>query len=106
MTFKPTLWRPIAAVLSGINLIAVGAAANAAEPWHAGIHALLAVAFGLWAQRLHGGAVAGDLPARLEVLELDVNGLRRELNETQERLDFAERILAQAQESRRLDLER
>lgn len=106
MTFKPTLWRPIAAVLSGINLIAVGAAANAAEPWHAGVHALLAVAFGLWAQRLHGGTVAGDLPARLEVLEIDVNGLRRELNETQERLDFAERILAQAQESRRLDLER
>ncbi len=105
MTFKPTLWRPIAAVLSGINLIAVGAAANAAEPWHAGVHALLAVAFGLWAQRLHG-AVAGDLPARLEVLEIDVNGLRRELSETQERLDFAERILAQAQESRRLDLER
>lgn len=106
MTFKPTLWRPIAAVLSGINLIAVGAAANAAEPWHAGVHALLAVAFGLWAQRLHGGTVTGDLPARLEAVELDVNGLRRELNETQERLDFAERILAQAQESRRLDLER
>ena len=52
MTFKPALWRPIAAVLSVVNLGAVGFAAGAAEPWHATIHAGLALAFAAWAQRL------------------------------------------------------
>src|SRR2546422_11197176 len=35
-----------------------------------------------------------ELPARLEALEAELNTLRQELSETQERLDFAERLLA------------
>ena len=43
-----------------------------------------------------------DVAARLEALEHDVEGLHQELAETQERLDFAERILSKAKEERRI----
>lgn len=38
----------------------------------------------------------------LEALEGEVGRLRQELSETQERLDFAERVLAQGREAGRL----
>lgn len=41
-----------------------------------------------------------DVTARLEALEHGVEGLQQELAETQERLDFAERILSKAREER------
>ncbi len=41
------------------------------------------------------GALSPDADLRLAALEDDVHGLRRELAETQERLDFTERLLAQ-----------
>jgi hypothetical protein len=112
MTFKSAIWQPIAVVLSAINLVAVGFAAGEAQPWHAGVHAALALAFGLWAQRLRqrrGGSelLAGsELPARLEAIEAEVSKLGQELSETQERLDFAERVMAQAAEAGRLGPER
>jgi hypothetical protein len=107
MTFKPALWRPIAFVLSVVNLVAVGFAAGAAEPYHAAGHAGLALAFGLWAQRLRQGpGRREELPQdRLEALEVEVSNLGRELSETQERLDFAERVLANP-EARRVGPER
>ena len=40
--------------------------------------------------------------ARLEALERDVQGLQQELAETQERVDFAERLLSKAREERRI----
>jgi hypothetical protein len=106
MTFKPALWQPIAVVLSVANLVAAGFAMGSAEPWHAGVHVALGLAFGLWAQRLRQGPGGGELQPRLEALEFEVGNLRRELSETQERLDFAERVLAQGEESRRLGPER
>ena len=102
MTFKPAIWVPIAAGLSAINLVAVGFAAAAAESWHAGIHAALGLAFGLWAQRLRQGPGGGDVQTRLEGIEVEMGSLRRELTEAQERLDFTERVLAQAAEARRV----
>jgi hypothetical protein len=104
MTFKPAVWKPIAIVVSAANLVAVGFAAGAAEPWHAGVHAALALGFGLWAQRLRGGPApdAAEDRERLDALEGEVGSLRRELTETQERLDFAERVLAQGREPRRV----
>jgi hypothetical protein len=102
MTFKPAIWFPIAALLSAANLAAVGFAATAAEPWHATTHAALALAFGLWAHRLRQRPSASDLPARLEALEVEMSKVRQELSETQERVDFTERLLAQA-ETRRVD---
>ena len=52
MWFKHRAWIPVAWLLSLANLIAVWFAAQPAEPWHASAHALLAVLFGLGAQRL------------------------------------------------------
>jgi hypothetical protein len=106
MNFKPAIWRPIAIVLSVANVIAAGFAARSAEPWHAATHAALALAFGLWAQRLRERPVESEVEARLEALEGEVSNLRQELSETQERLDFAERLLAQRPESRRVGPER
>jgi len=106
MTFKPALWQPIAVVLSVANLVAAGFAMGSAEPWHAGVHAALALTFGLWAQRLRQGPGGGELQPRLEALEFEVGNLRRELSEAQERLDFAERVLAQRPEPPRVGPER
>lgn len=106
MTFNPKVWYPIAVVLSGVNLIFVGV--YAAEPGHAAAHGVVALAFGWWAQRLRrvsgtlrDGSV-GELQAGFEALDAEVTKLRQELNETQERLDFAERMLAQGREGRRV----
>lgn len=59
MTSKTRLWYAVLIVLSVINLAAVWFAARPGEPWHATIHAALAVGFGLWAQwlRWRGRAV-------------------------------------------------
>ena len=109
MTFKPALWFPIAVVLSVANLVGVGFAAASAEGAHAAIHAGLAMLFGLWAQRLRQRlgrrdlATPLDAPEALAALEADVNRLRQEVSEMQERLDFAERLLAQGPERRRAD---
>ena len=112
MTFKPAIWQPIAFVLSALNVAAIGVAAAGAEPLHAGVHGALAVAFGLWAQRLGlrksgGFDTAGSIAQeRFEALETEVNELRRELSEAQERIDFTERVLAQGAEARRVGPER
>lgn len=43
-----------------------------------------------------------DVTARLEGLEHEVQGLQQELAETQERLDFTERLLTKAREERQI----
>ena len=106
MTFKPAIWYPIAVVLTAVNLAGAGFAAGQAEPWHATIHAALAVAFGLWAQRLRQAPPGSEPQARLEAIEAEMGNLRQELSETQERLDFTERMLAQGPEARRVDPQR
>ena len=45
---------------------------------------------------------SGDVTGRLEALERDVQGLQQELAETQERLDFAERLLSKARDEGRI----
>ena len=115
MTFKPSLWHPIAIVLSAINLLGAGAALQAEEGWHAALHVVLAIGFGYWARHLRPGHPRGGRQARLEeleagmgnldALEAEMTRLREELGETQERLDFTERMLAQRPDPRRLDPE-
>jgi hypothetical protein len=103
MTFKPAIWYPIALALGAINLLGAGFAAGTAEPSHATVHAALALAFGLWARRLRqdpGGSELQDRLEALEALEFEVSNLRQELGETQERLDFAERLMAQSAATR------
>jgi predicted nucleic acid-binding Zn-ribbon protein len=45
---------------------------------------------------------SADVSARLEALEHGFEGLQQELAETQERLDFAERLLSKAREERQI----
>jgi hypothetical protein len=101
MTFNPAVWRPIAIVLSVLNL--VGVWMYAGDPLHASAHAVVALGFALWAQRLRPASGKTELPPeRLESLEAELSRLRQELVETQERLDFTERMLAQGSEKRRV----
>lgn len=48
------------------------------------------------------GSLPTDVTARLENLEHGFESLQQELAETQERLDFAERILSKAREERQI----
>jgi hypothetical protein len=64
------------------------------------------MAFGYWAQRLRRSPGGPDREERLDMLEDDMSEMRRELTEAQERLDFAERLLAQGREPRRVEQER
>lgn len=101
MWFKHRAWIPIAWILSLINVASVWFAAQPAEPWHATAHAVLAVLFGLGAQRLslrrklttETGAAARvgavDPPSDLNSLQ-DMEG---RLADLEERLDFTERAL-------------
>jgi len=109
MALNPRIWFPIAVVASALNLVAAAVYTGT----HAGMHAALAVGFGLWAQRLRQRTASGaqqqveagttqQLQEGFEALEADVARLRQELNETQERVDFVERVLAQNQEASRL----
>ncbi|HMJ59475.1 MAG TPA: hypothetical protein VK467_10075 [Gemmatimonadales bacterium] len=43
-----------------------------------------------------------DVTARIEALESGMQDLQQQLGETQERLDFTERMLSQAREDRRI----
>ena len=44
-----------------------------------------------------------ELEDRVQALQEELGALRRELSEVNERLDFAERLLARAEEARRVD---
>jgi hypothetical protein len=106
MTFNPAIWYPIAILLSVANVVAIGFTAGPAQPWHAAGHAALALAFWSWARRLRKRRGGSELQAPvegLESLEAEVSRLRQELSETQERLDFIERLLAQRPEARRVE---
>jgi hypothetical protein len=105
MRLKSAIWFPVAVGLTAINLIGVGFAVQPGEPLHASIHAALALAFGAWAMRLYHGRSGGALLAQVEDLALEVSQLRQELSEAQERLDFAERVLTQGAEPRRVEPE-
>ena len=54
----------------------------------------------LWAPRRE--SLSADFTERLEALERSVQSLQQEQAETQERLDFAERLLSKAREERRI----
>ena len=53
------------------------------------------------ARRIGGDAPQPDWQAQVEALEDELARLRAQLGETNERLDFAERLLTRGQESRR-----
>jgi hypothetical protein len=110
MPSKTRVWNAVLVVLSAGNLGAVWFAAQPGEAWHATIHAGLALGFGLWAQarirleqaRSDTGAIDKGSDGEIAALRDEAGDVRRELNEMQERLDFAERLLSQTREGDRL----
>jgi hypothetical protein len=74
---------------------------------------ILVAAIGTWgavkiAKIMSQGRIAGDpdTAAHLRALDQEVGTLRQEMLETQERLDFAERLLAKGPETRRVEPQR
>jgi hypothetical protein len=105
--FKSPVWFPIAVLFSLGNVVAVWFAAVPAEPLHATIHAVLGAGGAAVAHRLlvrRGEAArrvvkeTSDALDALEAAEEEANQLRRELGEAQDRLAFAERMLAREPE--------
>lgn len=102
MWFKHRAWIPVAWLLSLGNLVAVWFAALPAEPWHATIHALLAVLFGLGAQRLEArrrASVRDAEPAladdRMRRLEQAIDSMAVELERIGEGQRFVTKLLAE-----------
>jgi len=107
MRFNPRIWTPIAQVLTAINVAAVYFAAREAEPAHAVLHAALGAACMFWAERLRARArrdraLAEEDFAQPELMSGEMDQVRHELAEMQERLDFAERMLSQRREEDRV----
>jgi hypothetical protein len=99
--FKHRAWIPVAWLLSLVNLVAVWFAARPAEPWHASVHALLAVLFGLGAQRmmarqralLRNDPVLGD--DRVKRLEHVIDSIAVEVERVGEGQRFVTKLLAE-----------
>ncbi len=101
MRFNPAIWRPLAIGAAVLNLAAaVWVAGRGGGFAHAAVHAVLALGFGLWAQRLAGARsqAPADPAQQLDNVEGELYDLRREVAELEERLDFAERLLARKAE--------
>ena len=101
MWFKHRAWIPIAWLLSVGNVVAVWFAALPAEPWHATTHALLAVLFGVGAQRLMDRQRA-PLPAepllgddRMQRLEQAIDSMAVELERIGEGQRFVTKLFAE-----------
>ena len=106
MWFKHPAWIPVAWALAGLNVVAVWFAAVPGEPLHATLHAALGAGFAAGArhlamrrQRVERG---DDLQLALdenEALRDSVLEMQPRLMELEERLDFAERLLAHRSEA-------
>jgi membrane protein implicated in regulation of membrane protease activity len=109
MWFKHRAWIPVAWLASALNLAGVWFAARPAEPWHATTHALLAVLFALGARRLSArrqalsqGELLQQTTDQNEQLRYSMGGMQARLSELEERVDFAERLLARQREGDRV----
>ena len=107
MWFKHRAWIPLAWLLSAVNLGAVWFAAQPAEPWHATIHAALAVLLAVGAQRLM--ARRASLRAQADIgndqeerLEQAIDAIAVEL----ERVGEGQRFVAKMLKERGLELDR
>ncbi|MCU0621168.1 MAG: hypothetical protein MUC69_06680, partial [Gemmatimonadales bacterium] len=103
MWFRHRAWIPVTWLLSAANVASVWLAAQAAEPAHATLHAALGAALALGAARLGArrrvalaeALSTGPVPVRGEA---EVEAMQSRVLELEERLDFAERLLARQRE--------
>jgi len=98
-------WRRLAIVASVFNVAGAGFAIAAGEGWHAGVHISLALGFGFAAQRLGDidrRAAPDNLQAQVDAQAERIALQSRQLAELEERMDFAERMLAQARDRQKL----
>lgn len=108
MTFKPAIWRPIAWILSAVNVGGLYFAMRAGEAPHAMVHGVLALGFAWWATRLGRGPAGAELNRLQEQLEQQAVVLEdtqallasqaNQIAELHERIDFTERLLTQARD--------
>src|SRR5215212_1938304 len=95
--FKRFLF-PVAVAWGVLNLVGAGFALRYGETGHAAIHAVLALAFGVWAQRLQRRTDTTVFDERIATLQEENAELRRKLSETQDGLTFAEQLLGERHE--------
>jgi hypothetical protein len=103
MWFKHRAWIPIAWLLSLGNVVSIWFAAMPAEPWHATVHGVFAVLFGVGAERLMarrrraprgGGDIAvGD--ERMQRLENAIDAIAVELERIGEGQRFVTKLLGE-----------
>ena len=96
---KARFWNAVLVLLSAANVVSVWFAARPGEPWHATIHAGLALGFGLWAQRRmsreRGDPGRTDLAdERLERIERAIEAVAIEVERIGEMERFARKILS------------
>ncbi|MEO8452847.1 MAG: hypothetical protein ABI647_23870 [Gemmatimonadota bacterium] len=111
MWFKHRAWIPVAWLLSVTNLAAVWFAARPGEAWHATVHALLEAGLALGARYLMTRRGA-DAQSEQWQLALDqgehsqqaMGEMQSRMQELEERLDFAERLLTKQRDGDRLDV--
>lgn len=106
MRFKNRGWIAVAWLASFVNLGAVWFAAAPGEPMHASLHAALAVGFGLGARHLQHRHRALLQDQQLQealdqnaYLEETTEAMQTRVRELEERVDFADRLLARQQTS-------
>lgn len=100
MWFKHRAWISVSWALAIINLAAVWFAAQPGEPWHATAHAALAAGLALGARHLQERRRSESRHEQwqqtldqTEHSEEAVAGMNARVEELEERLDFAERLL-------------
>lgn len=106
MWFTHRAWVPVTWLLSAANVASVWLAAQATEPLHATLHGALGAALAVGAYHLGARrkalqaapAPAGPVLVRGEV---EVAAMQTRVLELEERLDFAERLLARQREAER-----
>jgi hypothetical protein len=104
VALNPRIWAPLAVVFAVLNVGAMIVFRH--DPGHSMIHLALAAGGVWWSSRLRATQRASTLEGAQmsDVLELreEVEVLRHEMLELEERVDFAERMLAQARELDRI----
>ena len=96
MWFKHRAWIPIAWLLSLLNLGAVWFAAQPAEPWHATVHALLAVLFAVGARHLMARTASAPIDAsRVDRLQQGVDVIALEVERISEGQRYVTKLLTE-----------